>query len=77
MHTIENGQIKEREQWTRWIEAEYLDKTLLDRKQWYEEDNNNIWDIDYANLAIHNSQEADKIRRQIIDKTPTKSSGDK
>lgn len=58
-------------------EAEYLDKTLLDRKQWYEEENNNIWDIDYANLAIHNSQEADKIRRQIIDNTPTKSSGDK
>ena len=53
------------------------DVQFMLEKEADEEDNNNIWDIDYANLAIHNSQEADKIRRQIIDKTPTKSSGDK
>lgn len=58
-------------------ERDYLDKTLLDRKQWYEEDNKNIWDIDYANLGIHDSQDARKIRRSIMDNTPTKYSGDK
>ncbi len=57
-------------------ERDYLDKTLLDRKQWYEEDKN-VWDIDYANLGIHDSQSANKIRQSIIDKTPTKYSGDK
>ena len=61
----------------RQAERDYLDKTLLDRKQWYEEDNDNMWDIDYANLGIHDSQSANKIRQQILDKTITKNSGDK
>lgn len=57
-------------------ERDYLDKTLLDRRQWYEEDNDNVWDIDYANLGIHDSEAANKIRQQILDKTITKNSGD-
>ena len=57
-------------------EREYMNKTLLDRKQWYEE-GKNVWDIDYANLAIHDSIEANKIRQQALDKTITKNSGDK
>lgn len=57
-------------------EAEYLDKTLLDRKQWYEE-GSDFWDIDYANLGIHDSQAANKVRQDILDKTITKNSGDK
>ena len=58
-------------------EREYMNKTLLDRKQWYEEDNQDMWDIDYANLGIHDSQAAAKIRQQILDRTITRSSGDK
>ena len=57
-------------------EREYMNKTLLDRKQWYEE-NKDAWDIDYANLAIHDSVAAAEIRQQILDKTITKDSGDK
>lgn len=57
-------------------ERDYLDRTLLDRKQWYEEDKN-FWDIDYANLGIHDSQAANKVRQQTLDKTHTKYSGDK
>lgn len=54
-------------------EREYMNKTLLDRKQWYEE-GKDTWDIDYANLGIHDSQAAAKIRQQILDKTITTSS---
>ena len=61
----------------RQAERDYMDKTLLDRRQWYEEDNDNIWDIDYNNLGIHDSQAAAKIRQQILDKTITSSSTDK
>ena len=57
-------------------EREYMNKTLLDRKQWYEEDKD-TWDIDYANLGIHDSQAASKIRQQILDNTTTSSSTDK
>lgn len=57
-------------------EREYMNKTLLDRKQWYEE-GKDTWDIDYANLGIHDSQAAAKIRQQILDKTITISSTDK
>lgn len=57
-------------------EREYMNKTLLDRKQWYEEDKD-TWDIDYANLGIHDSQAASKIRQQILDNTTTTSSTDK
>lgn len=57
-------------------EREYMNKTLLDRKQWYEEDKD-TWDIDYANLGIHDSQAASKIRQQILDNTTTTSSIDK
>ncbi len=54
-------------------EREYMNKTLLDRKQWYEE-GKDTWDIDYTNLGIHDSQAAAKIRQQILDKTITTSS---
>ena len=60
----------------RQAEREYMEETLLDRRQWYEEGKDS-WDIDYANLAIHDSQSASKIRQQALDKTITKDSGDK
>ena len=57
-------------------EREYMNKTLLDRKQWYEEDKD-TWDIDYANLGIHDSQAAAEIRQSILNRTITTSSTDK
>ena len=57
-------------------EREYMNKTLLDRKQWYEEDKD-TWDIDYANLGIHDSQAAAEIRQDILNKTITTSSTEK
>lgn len=61
----------------RQAERDYMNKTLLDRKQWYEEDNDNMWDIDYTNLSIHDSQAAAKIRQQIVNNTITGSTTDR
>lgn len=57
-------------------EAEYLEETLLDRKQWYEE-GSDFWDIDYTNLGIHDSQAANRVREQILSKTITKTQNNK
>lgn len=53
-------------------QREFLRETMLDRKQLGEIGN---WDVDYSTLGIHDSQEAQKIKDSIINKTPTKNGG--